>query len=181
MQIQFTNKHIFFVLEGLWNKPDTLDYRFKARIYDLVLANSEEDFLQTFEIDVPTFVKCFKEVTIQREGVAAYINQEMLQSIVPQLMAGNNIAAVQNSIAALELWREEVYQVWYDSVYSPWRELNPEMPGTVYEDEPIPPTPPEVLSFNEYAQALMNLQEIDSSNKIIRDQKILNGKIQILA
>lgn len=92
MQLQFTNRHIFFALDSIWNE---LNYKFKYTINQLVTANPDDDFVQTVEISEAILVQIFSTVTVLPEGVSAYTNAGMLAALVPQLEAVSNLAAVQ--------------------------------------------------------------------------------------
>ena len=91
MQITFTNKHIFFALEGIWQQ---LDYRFKYQINQLITANPDDDYIQTVEVDADTLIAIYRDVSAKCEGVAKVINQEMQDSLQPQLFAIANMEAV---------------------------------------------------------------------------------------
>lgn len=84
MQLQFKNSHIFFCLESIWQN---IDYRFKYQINELVTANPDDDFLQTIDVPELVLIDIFNAVTVQPEGAAAFINQEMLAELIPQLQA----------------------------------------------------------------------------------------------
>lgn len=92
MQLQFTNNHIFFVLDTIW---PGLDYKFKYAINKLIAANPADDYVQTIEISEDILIQIFSTVTVLPEGVAAFINQEMLTELVGQIQPLANLAAVQ--------------------------------------------------------------------------------------
>ena len=97
MILNFKNQHIFFALESIW---PNLDYRFKYNLNALVAANDADDYVQTIDVPEDILIQIFKAVSAQPEGVAAFINQEMLASMQPQIMAASNIADVMAGTAA---------------------------------------------------------------------------------
>lgn len=92
MTLQFTNNHIFFALDAIW---PGLDYKFKYAINALIAANSADDYVQTIEISEDVLIQIFSTVTVLPEGVAAFINQEMLTELVSQIQPLSNLEAVQ--------------------------------------------------------------------------------------
>jgi len=97
MTLQFSNTHIFFALEAIW---DNLNYKFKYAINEIVAANPDDDYMQTIDISEDILIQIFSTVTVQPEGVAAFINAEMLAELAPQIAAVSNIADVQAGTAA---------------------------------------------------------------------------------
>jgi hypothetical protein len=97
MLLNFKNEHIFFALEPVWNTPG-FDYKLQTHINQLVTANSDNDFIQQVEISKETLLKVFKSVSAQPEGVAAFINQQLLGALLPQLEAVSNLEAVQQGL-----------------------------------------------------------------------------------
>ena len=95
MEIQFKNQHIFFAVENIWSN---LDYRFKFLLNSLITANAQEDFIQTVDVPEAVLIEIFKAVTGQPEGVATFINHEMLEALVPQIQAQSNMAAVMQQL-----------------------------------------------------------------------------------
>ena len=92
MQLQFSNKHIFFALESIW---ENLNYKFKYMINQIVTANPEDDYMQNIDVPEDILIQIFSTVTVQPEGVAAFINAEMLQALSTQIDAVSNMADVQ--------------------------------------------------------------------------------------
>lgn len=179
LTLQFKNEHIYFIIDSSW---ETLDYRFKNQVHDLVAANSENDFVQTLNIPVKILLSLFMVATAQPEGVAAFINSDMLTSLVGQLMPLSNFQQVQASIDAKNTWNETVYQPWYEETYLPWREDHPEVEGVTYEDEPVVPSPePLITPYNEASQVLMSIEAIDMQNKTVKNNRIVSGKAKILS
>jgi len=82
--LQLKNKHIYFAVEAIW---DTLDYRFKYQINQLVTENDEDDFLQTIQVDRATLNQILVSVNNKPQGVAREINPEMFMAILPQVQA----------------------------------------------------------------------------------------------
>lgn len=97
MLLNFKNEHIFFALEPVWNISG-FDYKLQTHINQLVAANSDNDFIQQVEISKETLLKVFKSVSAQPEGVAAFINQDLLDALLPQLEAVSNLPAVQQGL-----------------------------------------------------------------------------------
>lgn len=92
MTFQFTNNHIFFALDSIW---ENLDYRFKTVINSLITDNPADDYVQTIEISENILIQIFSTVTVLPEGMAAFINQEMLTELVGQIQPHANMEAVQ--------------------------------------------------------------------------------------
>lgn len=84
MELQFKNKHIFFALADVWS-TSSLDYRFKYQVNTLVTANPDDEYIQTLNIDGDTLTYLFDVTTKKPEGIAAAINKEMLDFLLPQL------------------------------------------------------------------------------------------------
>ena len=89
MELQFTNKHIFFALESIWA---ALDYKFKYTVNQLITANPADDYVQTIDVPEAVFTDIYSALTRAPEGVAAIINKEMFDILEPQIMAVSNIA-----------------------------------------------------------------------------------------
>ena len=53
MELQITNREIFFAVENCWNE---LNYKLKTQINKLVSENSEDNFVQTIDIDAQSFI-----------------------------------------------------------------------------------------------------------------------------
>lgn len=92
MQLSFKNEHIFFALDEIW---ESLNYKFKYQINQLVIINSEADFVQTVSVDEETLIKVVESLSAQREGIAVLINKEMQSALEPQLLQASNIELVQ--------------------------------------------------------------------------------------
>lgn len=178
LTLQFRNEHIYFIVDSSW---ETLDYKFKAQLHDLVTINSDDDFVQTINIPVKILLDLFRIATAEPEGVAAFINSDMSQSLVGQLMPVANFQEVQVSINTKNNWNETVYQPWYDDTWLPWLEDHPELDGITYEGQPTAPEAPEVVAFNEAAQLMINIDAIDRQNKTVKNNRIKSGKSKILA
>ena len=99
MELKIKNKHIFWAVENCWQ---SLDYRFKAQINELVTANSDDDYVQTIQIKKSDFVQIMNAVNSQPQGIALVINPELYDSLKSQLI----IAAQQGSDEASEIVME---------------------------------------------------------------------------
>ena len=84
IEVQLKNKHIYFALEGVWNE---LDYRFKYQINQLVSLNSDEEYVQTIQVDKPTLSIILNSVSNKPQGCSREINPEMFMTILPQIQA----------------------------------------------------------------------------------------------
>ena len=91
MKLKFKNEHIFYALEPVWND---LHYIFQAKIGLLITANSEKDFEQEIEVSKDILVQIYKGVSQQPEGMAAAINKEIKDDLIPQLAAVSNMDEV---------------------------------------------------------------------------------------
>lgn len=91
MLLTFKNSHIYFAIDSIWAN---LNYKFKYVLNEAITANSDDDYTQTLDVPVDILLQIFSTVTVQPEGVAAFINQQMLQNLVPQIMANSNLPAV---------------------------------------------------------------------------------------
>lgn len=89
MLLQFKNEHIFYALEPVWNQPD-FDYKFQTHINALVVANSDNDFIQDVEISKENLLQIYRAVSRQPEGMAAAINKAIKELLLPQLLAESN-------------------------------------------------------------------------------------------
>jgi hypothetical protein len=92
MLLQFKNTHIFFAIESIW---ENLDYKYRYQLNQIITANSDEDYVQTLEVPEDILIQIFSTVTVQPEGVAAFINQEMLTELLGQIQPLSNLEAVQ--------------------------------------------------------------------------------------
>lgn len=84
MELQITNREIFFAVENCWNE---LDYKLKHQINKLVTANSEDNFVQTIDIDAQSFIFIMKAVNSQPQGIAKDINPPMHLALKAQILA----------------------------------------------------------------------------------------------
>lgn len=82
MQIQINNRSIFFAIENVW---ESLNYKFKYQLNQLVAANSADDYVQTVEIDKDTFVQIMRAVNNQPQGIAKDINKTMYDALAAQI------------------------------------------------------------------------------------------------
>lgn len=175
MQLTFKNQHIFWaVTDRLWDQ--VLDYRFKAHINALVAANPADNYEQTVTLGLKELLAIFNEITVEPEGEATDINNEMKVALLPQLMAQSNLAAVQAATAALQAWQVEVYQPWVENVLTPW-----ELEHEEGDEPPVAPNAPEVPEPNEAGFALIQIQAITNKNKASRLAKIAKRKQRIMA
>ena len=99
MELQFTNKQIYFTLESIWGQ---LDYRFKYQINQIVSANDVDDYLQDITIDVPTLMKCYNAMSGGAYGCTVDMAEILLDSLRTQLLAKANIVEYKEYIASLE-------------------------------------------------------------------------------
>ena len=88
IEVQLKNKYIYFALEGVWNE---LDYRFKYQINQLVTANSDDEYIQTIQVDKPTLGIILNSVNNKPQGCSREINPEMFMFILPQIQALANL------------------------------------------------------------------------------------------
>ena len=89
MELQFTNKQIFFCLESIWGQ---LDYRFKYQINQLVLANDSDDYVQTINIDRATLMQCYRAMSSGAYGCTVDMAESLLDDLRTQLIAKGNYA-----------------------------------------------------------------------------------------
>lgn len=82
MTLQFKNEHIYFAIDSIWQ---TLDYKYKNLLHQLITANPDNDFVQTVEVPEHILIQIFSTVTVLPEGVSAGINQQMLLAIMQQV------------------------------------------------------------------------------------------------
>jgi len=83
MELQITNREIFFAVENCWNE---LNYKLKTQINKLVSENSEDNFVQTIDIDAQSFIFIMKAVNSQPQGVARDINPPMHLALKAQIL-----------------------------------------------------------------------------------------------
>lgn len=102
MQLQFTNRQIFFSTSQCFGQ---LHFRLKTQLQDLVLANDDPEFVQTVAITPAQLAQVYKSVSSISEGEARKINGEMKDSLLTQLMqlAGNGD---EEAIAVLGMLQE---------------------------------------------------------------------------
>jgi len=99
MEIQISNRHIFFAVENCWAN---LDYRFKAHINSLVTINSDDSYVQNITISKVTFIQVMNAVNNQPQGIALAINPEMYDALKAQVVA----LALQGNTEAIEIVQE---------------------------------------------------------------------------
>lgn len=99
MELQFTNKQIFFALESIWNQ---LDYRFKYQINQLVTANEADDYLQTLSIDRATLMQCYRAMSNGSYGCTVDMAEVLLGDLRTQLTTKGNYADYVAYIESLE-------------------------------------------------------------------------------
>jgi len=143
MEIQITNKEIFWAVESVW---ENLDYKLKYQIHQLVNINSEDDFIQTIEIDAASFIKIMKAVSGQPQGIAKDINPPLHLSLKNQILAIAGPIMYQLSTLTDEV-EIEAFKV-----------LNSE-----------------ILTIASEVQSIL------VTNETMLNNKILNGKTQILS
>ena len=97
IEVQLKNKYIYFALEEVWNE---LDYRFKYQINQLASANSDDEYIQTIEVDRPTLRIILNSVNNKPQGCSREINPEMFATILPQVQS---LADAENEEAILIL------------------------------------------------------------------------------
>lgn len=83
MQLQFTNKEIYFSTSQCFRE---LHPRFQTHLADLVLANDDETYSQTVTITAQQLVQIYKSQSSLPEGVARAINGQMRDSLLVQLV-----------------------------------------------------------------------------------------------
>ena len=83
MELQITNREIFFAVANCWNE---LNYKLKTQINKLVSENSEDNFVQTIDIDAQSFIFIMKAVNSQPQGVARDINPPMHLALKAQIL-----------------------------------------------------------------------------------------------
>jgi len=84
MNIQLKNKHIYFAVESVW---DILDYKLKYQINSKCTADSEDETIQTIDVNIQDLQALIRAVNNQPQGIAREINPEMFISVVSQLQA----------------------------------------------------------------------------------------------
>lgn len=142
MILQITNREIFFAVENCWND---LNYKLKYQLNQLVTVNSDDEFVQTIDIDAESFIKIMGSVSNQPQGIAKDINPPMHLSLKAQLLT-----AVTPIMAHLATLTDK-------------DEIN------AYKLEHS-----EILTMAEKVQSIL------VENERMLENKILNGKTQIL-
>ena len=99
MNLLFTNKQIFFVLESIWSE---LDYKFKYHINSIVSINSEEDYQQTVTVSVGNLMQCYKAMSSGAYGCTTDMAEVLLESLRTQLLAEANIGDYLTYVGSLE-------------------------------------------------------------------------------
>lgn len=89
MLLKFKNKHICWCMEPVWSDV-AFDYKFKTHINQLISDNSNNEFEQSVEITGDNLVSIYRAVSKQPEGVAAAINKEIKELLLPQLLLLSN-------------------------------------------------------------------------------------------
>lgn len=89
INIKLKNKHMYYCISDCFN---SLDPRFITHLWNLTVENEDDDFEQTVEIPKTELVKIYMSVSRNMEGVAASINKEINEILLPQLMIGYNIS-----------------------------------------------------------------------------------------
>lgn len=92
MTINFKNRFIFFALANVWGQ---LDYKFKHHVNEIVTLNPDDEFVQEIEVPEEILIFIYQENSKQPQGLAKYINIEMQEALVSQLLPASNIQAVQ--------------------------------------------------------------------------------------
>lgn len=160
MTIQIKNKYIYFAIQGVWQQ---LDHRFCTHIWDLVSANSEDEFEQTVTVPISQLLLLYNNAANQQEGIAASMNAEMNTVILSQLLpqAGMTMQDVGNLIAEI---------------------LTPAVEDTndrMMLEKPLPAIM-QGKEDNEAAQALYEICKARAANIQKRDAKIASGRRVIL-
>jgi hypothetical protein len=92
MQILFTNRHIAFAVESIW---ENLNYKFKYQLNQLMTANSADDYVQTVEVPEEIMIQIYKSVTNKPEGISSGINHQMNLALFEQIQPLANLEQVQ--------------------------------------------------------------------------------------
>lgn len=93
MILKFKNAHIFFAVGNIW---ESIDYKYRGVLNKLVAANSDNEFIQEFDIPQGILMQIFSSANVQPEGVSASTNKEMLSLLIPQLQSASNMDTVNN-------------------------------------------------------------------------------------
>lgn len=84
MTIKINNRSIFYAICSIW---ESLNYKFRYQVNQLVTANSDDEHIQDLDIDVQTFAQIMRAVNNQPQGIAKDINKELYDSLVMQIGA----------------------------------------------------------------------------------------------
>lgn len=155
MQIQIKNKYIFFATHGVWQQ---LDHRFCTHLWELVSANSEDEFEQMVTVPMSQLLLLYNNAANQQEGVAASINNEMNQVILSQLLTQSDM-----TMADMGTLIDGFMNLQFDQ-----------------RNEVMLPALPEGKQDNEAAQAIYEICKIRAANIQKRDSKIASGRRVIL-
>ena len=96
MNIQITNREIFWCVESVWSQ---LDYKLKYQLNQLVSANDTDDYLQTISIDADSFIMVMKAVSNQPQGIGKDINPPLHLSLKNQILT--LVAPIMGHLATL--------------------------------------------------------------------------------
>lgn len=162
--VKFKNKYIYYCIEGCFN---TLDPRFIAHLWKLANENSDDEYEQTVDITKGELVKLYRSVSQNPEGVAAAINKEINDILLPQIMQ-------QFSITPEKLGeiQEFVFSQKHVPFYLDGAELSDEDRGVVEFVK--------YLNENEGAYVLWKIIENNFANHKYKLNKINGGKTMLL-
>lgn len=90
--VKLKNKYIYFAIDSIFH---TLDPRFSTHLWNLITINSDEEFEQTVQISKTELVNIYVNVSKESEGVAASINKEINDILLPQLIQQSNLTQEQ--------------------------------------------------------------------------------------
>lgn len=112
MVLNVTNRAIFWAVENCWSN---LDYRLKAQINTLVVADSTETTVQSINIDKKSFIQIMNAVNSQPQGIAKAINPELYDSLKLQVLEqagqGNQEAIdITQEMAAILIANDEMLE-----------------------------------------------------------------------
>ena len=82
MNLLIKNEHLYFSMYTAWN---SLDYRLKTQINEKVIANSDNDYMQTIDLSISDLKDIINSVNALPQGIAREINPQMFISIFEQL------------------------------------------------------------------------------------------------
>lgn len=93
IQITLKNKYVFYCVGNTW---ESLDYRVKYQINNFIETEDDlDDTEQEISIGVNEFLKLYVSISQNREGVAAKINNEIEDVLLPQLLIGANLTPLE--------------------------------------------------------------------------------------